>query len=63
MNGMTKDRKGFPLFIVDHGVCIGENGVGSGDGWIRLEASPNEVVVDRELGKDDLDILQVEIET
>jgi hypothetical protein len=63
MNGMTKDRKGFPLFIIDHGVHIGENGVGSGDGWIKLEASFSEVVVDRELGKDDLDILQVEIET
>jgi hypothetical protein len=63
MNAMTKDRKGFPLFIVDHNVRIGENGVGSGDGWIRLEASPSEIVVDRELGKDDLDILQVEIET
>lgn len=63
MNAMTKDGKGFPLFIVDYGVGISENGVGSGDGWFRLEVGPSEVVVDRELGKDDLDILQVEIET
>jgi hypothetical protein len=53
---MTKDGKGVPLFIVDYGV-------GSGDGWLRLEVGPSEIVVDRELGKDDLNILQVEIET
>jgi hypothetical protein len=57
MNGMTKDGKGFPLFIVDYGVGINENKVGSGDGWFRLEVGPSEVVVDKEVGKDGLDIL------
>jgi hypothetical protein len=35
MNGVTKDGEGFPLSIVDHGVDINENKVGSGGGGTR----------------------------
>jgi hypothetical protein len=35
MNGVTKDGEGFPLSIVDYGVNISENKVGSGGGGVR----------------------------
>ncbi len=35
MNEVTKDGEGFPLFIVDYGVDISENKVGSGGGGAR----------------------------
>ncbi len=32
MNEMTKDEEGFPSFLANYVVSIGENGVGSSDG-------------------------------
>ncbi len=65
-NGMRKDgeREGFFLSAFDYGVSIGEahgfgsgdGGVGSGDSGHGFEASPSEVVIDRKLGENDLEI-------
>jgi hypothetical protein len=35
MKEVTKDGEGFPLFIIDYGVDISENKVGSGGGGAR----------------------------
>jgi len=43
--------------VIDYGVSIGEaHGFGSGDGGHGFEASPNEVVIDRKFGENDLEI-------
>jgi hypothetical protein len=61
-------EEGFLLFVFDYGVSISEaqgfgnggGGVGSGDCGHGFEASPNEVVIDRKLGENDLEIFEIE---
>ncbi len=64
MNGEREDgeREWFLLFVFDYGVSIGAaQGFGSGDGGHGFEANPNEIVIDRKLGENDLEIFEVEI--
>jgi hypothetical protein len=71
MNGVREDgeREGFLLFVFDYGVSISEaqgfgssgGGVGSGDSGHGFEASPSEVVIDKKLGENDLDIFEIEV--
>lgn len=51
INGVTKDRERLPLSIVDYGVDISENQVGSGGGGARngqdghgSELGPSEII-------------------
>jgi hypothetical protein len=73
MNGVKEDGElgeGCPLSM--YGVDIGEaqgfksgggggGGVGSGDGGHGFEASPNEVIIDREFDENDLEIFETEV--
>ncbi len=74
MNGVREDGElgeGYPLSMFDYGVGIGEaqgfksggggGGVGSGDGGHGFEASPSEVIIDRELDENDLEIFETEV--
>ncbi len=73
MNVVREDGEGegFPLSVFDYGVSIGEargfgnggGGVESGDGGHGFEASPSEVIIDRKLGENDLEIFEVEVAT
>ncbi len=74
MNGMREDGElgeGYPLSMSDYGVGISETqgfrssggggGVGSGDGGHGFEASPSEVIIDRELDENDLEIFETKV--
>ncbi|CAM6014601.1 unnamed protein product [Sphagnum balticum] len=71
MNGMREDgeKEGFLLSAFDYGVSIGEahgfgsggGEVGSGDSGHGFVASPSDVVIDRKLGENDLEIFEVEV--
>jgi hypothetical protein len=53
---------GFPLCVVGYGHDIGEGGVGNGDGgFARFEVGHNEFIANRDINKNDDEILQIEI--
>jgi hypothetical protein len=60
LNGVAKVSQGFLLHVVDcTSVSNGEVGVGSGDGVIQSVAGYNKLV-ERDLGEDEKNLLQVE---
>jgi hypothetical protein len=70
MNGVKEDGElgeGCPLSM--YGVDTGEaqgfksggGGVGNGDGGHGFEASPNEVIIDREFDESNLEIFETEV--
>lgn len=72
MNRMREDGEGegFPLSMSNYGVGIDEaqgfgsgggGGVESGDGGHEFEASPSEIIIDRELGENDLEIFETKV--
>ncbi len=74
MNGMREDGElgeEYPLSMSDYGVGISETqgfkssggggGFGCGDGGHGFEASPSEVIIDRELDENDLEIFETKV--
>jgi hypothetical protein len=62
MNKVTEHAKGIDLNVLDYGASFGEDGVGGGIGGLGFEANNNEIIIDRELGEDNEDIFQVELD-